>query len=117
MNLLQERADVLPNGQAPEHIRKFLRQAGGVNPWGENKYRLVLADCVMLYCGGRWHDWAPETELLDQGGLEFTGKRKTQYVMRDPVDHTKQIMVEAESPAKVGVKKQQPIRIVEEMRW
>ena len=74
--LLRERDDVLINGIAPKHIRKFLQQIGGVTPWGENRYRLVLAECVMLYVGARWHDWAPNTDLLDQGGLDINMTEK-----------------------------------------
>lgn len=115
--LLPERRDVLPSGVAPKHIRKFLRDTGGVTSWGENRYRLVLAESVMLYCGARWHDWAPNTGLLDQGGLEFSGTRKSKYVTRDPSDPSKTIVAEMDVPAVVGVKKNQPVRVVEEMRW
>ena len=74
--LLRERDDVLINGIAPKHTRKFLQEIGGVTPWGENRYRLVLAECVMLYVGARWHDWAPNTDLLDQGGLDINMTEK-----------------------------------------
>jgi len=116
--LKPERPDVLPEGRAPKHIRKFLRDVGGVNPWGENRYRLVLAQCVMIQQGARWHDWPDDTALLDQGGLEFSERtRKSTYIMRDPTDHSREIAVESDVPAFVGVKKNQPTRVVEEMRW
>lgn len=116
--LLPERNDVLPKGVAPKHIRKFLQDVGGVNPWGENKYRLVIAECVMLYVGARWHDWKPGTGLLDQGGLEFSPEtRKSKCVMRDPTNHSQTMVVEADVPAAVGLKRGNLERIVEEMRW
>jgi len=116
--LLPERPDVLPTGVAPKHIRKWLRSTGGVNPWGENRYRLILAQSIVVHCGARWHDWDANTPLEDQGGLEFSPEtRKSTMVMRDPTDHTKTIAVEAEVPRAVQVKKTAPTRIVEEMRW
>jgi hypothetical protein len=118
--LLQpERPDILPLGSAPKHMRKWLRDVGGVTPWNENRYRLVLAECVMLYCGARWHDWSPEASFEDMGGLEFSElhTRKSKYVMRDPIDPTKQVLVEADIPATVKVKDAKPVRVVEEMRW
>lgn len=116
--LLPERPDVLPTGVAPKHIRKWLRSTGGVTPWGENRYRLVLAESVLLHCGARWHDWDANTPLEDQGGLEFSPEtRKSTMIMRDPTDPTKTIAVEAEVPREVRLKKTAPTRIVEEMRW
>jgi hypothetical protein len=115
--LLPERHDVLTDGRAPKHLRKWLRDVGGVNPWGENRYRLVIAEKVMVYVGARWHDWKPNTVLQDQGGLEFSGTRKSKNVMRDPSDHSKTIEVEMDVPAMVGVSQNSPIRVVEEMRW
>lgn len=116
--LLPERDDVLLSGVAPKHLRKWLQRVGGVTPSGENRYRLVKAECVMVYVGARWHDWDENAELLDQGGLEFSEEtRKSTYVMRDPADHSKEIAIEADIPARVSVKDKHPIRIVEEMRW
>jgi hypothetical protein len=115
--LLPERNDILPEGVAPKHIRKWLRDVGGVTPFGENRYRLILAECAMLYCGARWHDWADDATLQDMGGLDFSGTKKSKYAMPDPSDPTKTIIVEAEVPAMVGVKNAKLIRTVEEMRW
>jgi hypothetical protein len=115
--LLPERNDVLPDGRAPKHIRKFLRDVGGITPWEENRYRLVLAECVMVYGGARWHDWDKAAELTDQGGLRFSGQRKSTYLMRDPTNHSREIAIEADVPAFVGVKPNHPIRVIEEMRW
>lgn len=116
--LVPERADILPIGVAPKHIRKWLQRAGGVTPWGENRYRLVLAQCVMLNCGARWHDYVEGAKLEDMGALEFsTETRKSNYVMRDPTDHTKSIVVEADVPQGVKVKQSALQRVVEEMRW
>ena len=117
-SLLPERPDVLPTGVAPKHIRKWLRATGGLTPWGENRYRLVLAETVLVHCGARWHDWDVNTPLEDQGGLEFsTETRKSKYVVRDPTDISKTIVVEADVPATVQVKPNHPVRVVEEMRW
>ena len=117
-NLLPERADILPIGVAPKHIRKWLQRAGGITPWGENRYRLVLAQCVMLNCGARWHDYVEGATLEDMGALEFsTETRKSNYVMRDPSDPTKSIVVEADVPQGVKVKQPAIQRVVEEMRW
>lgn len=116
--VLPERNDVLPERRAPKHIRKFLMDVGGVNPWGENRYRLVLAEHVMIYVGARWHDWDESVALLDQGGLEFSKETRTsKTIMRDPLNPKRQIAVEADVPATVKVKDNQPIRVVEEMRW
>src|SRR5690348_6527766 len=97
--LLPERDDVLLEGRAPKHIRKWLQRVGGVTPSGENRYRLVKAESVMVYVGARWHDWDQEAELLDQGGLEFSEKtRKSTYLMRDPTNPSKEIAIEADIP-------------------
>lgn len=106
--LLRERDDVLINGIAPKHIRKFLQQIGGVTPWGENRYRLVLAECVMLYVGARWHDWAPNTDLLDQGGLDINMTEK------EALDLSPAELQARMKAAKV--KPNTPERTVEEMR-
>lgn len=119
MNILSpERDDVLLSGRAPKHIRKFLREAGGVTPWGENRYRLVKAEWVMRYCGARWTDWPEGVDLLDQGGLEFSEETRTvKHVCADPTDPTKSIVAEMDVPARVSLKSNQPLRVVEEMRW
>jgi hypothetical protein len=116
--LLPERSDILPEGRAPKHIRKFLQAAGGVTPWGENRYRLVLAQCVMVYVGARWHDWSVNDDLLDQGGLEFSKEtRKSTYLTRDPTNPRREIAIQADVPAFVRPKPNKPVRIIEEMRW
>ena len=118
MTLSPEREDVLKAGVAPLHIRKFLRQVGGVTPWGENRYRLVRAECVMRYCGARWTDWPDGIDLLDQGGLEFSEETvRTKHSFKDPTNPRKTITTEMDVPAKVSLKSNQPLRVVEEMRW
>lgn len=116
--LLPDREDVLPIGVAPKHVRKWLRGIGGVTPWGENRYRLVLAQCLLQQQGARWHDWDVNTPLEDQGGLEFSpDTRKSKYVVRDPLNPAKHVLIEADVPALVQLKRAHPLRIVEEMRW
>lgn len=116
--LLPERDDVLREGRAPRHIRKFLMNVGGVNPWGENRYRLVRAECVMEYVGARWHDWDKGVEFLDQGGLQFSErKRKSTYLMRDPTNPSREVEIETDVPATVSIRETKPVRTVEEMRW
>lgn len=93
-----ERNDVAIAGHAPGHIRRWLKKIGGETPWGENRYRLVLCQHVMLHQGARWHDWDVNVPLEDQGGLEMTTAEETQV-------------------GTAGVKHSKPTRVVEEMRW
>jgi hypothetical protein len=75
MKQTQERNDILPEGRAPRVVRKFLRQVGGLNPYGEDNYRLVLAQCVMILRGGEWWDWPEDTDIEDQGGITFSEEK------------------------------------------
>ena len=112
--LQKERDDVQLAGYAPKEVRKFLIRFGGLNPHGEANYRLVLAQCVLLYHGGRFHDWDPNTSAEQQGGLmesdeteKFTTEVKTPSGIQKIVAEVPKMMV---NPTK-------PLRIVDEMRW
>lgn len=76
--LLVQRDDVTPDGHAPKATQVSLAQIGGLNPYGEPKYRLVLAQCVHEWHGGEFLDWPKNATLQEQGGLVFSGTaRKT----------------------------------------
>jgi len=112
----QGRSRVLPGGEAPRRVRRFLERVGGTNPHGEPNYRIVIAEFVQIYRGNNWHDWPKNTRIQDQGGLVFSEERKIVRTVVPDVTGGKHELV-YEAPAEVAVSHQQPLRIVSEMRW
>jgi len=111
-----KRDDVLPAGEAPKSTKKFLAQLGGLNIYGEPNLRIVLADSIMQYRGGLWHDWAPGTDLKNQGGMVFSEETEVKRVVM-PGAMGKQLVVDVEMPREMQISEQKPIRVVRELRW
>ena len=111
-----ERNDVTPAGRPPDVYRRFLTQVGGVNPYGEPRYRLVRAEEALVFRGGIWHDWPENTSARDQGGIVFSEEKKlVQTVVPDALGGKH--LITSEVPAEVGISTTQPLRVVREMRW
>jgi hypothetical protein len=111
----KEREDVLAAGYAPKEVRKFLAKLGGLNPYGEASYRMVLAQHVLIYRGNHWTDWPENSNLEDQGGLVFSEETKmVDTVVKTPAGIQK---ITAEVPAETYVSRVRPLREVDEMRW
>lgn len=110
-----DRGDVLPDGQAPKSIRTFLRTLGGVNIYGEPNLRVVLANKITQVRGGAWHDWPEGTELSDQGGIVFSEETEVRRVVM-PGALGKKLVADIEMPCETFISKQQPLRVVNEMR-
>lgn len=110
-----ERDDVLRRGWAPVAVRRFVAHAGGLNPYGEKNYRIVLAQSIREWHGGRWVDWPKEATLHDQGGMALA---------RDPVARKHIVKLSRDLPPqeleaeilRLVPTAQQPLRVVEEMR-
>lgn len=49
--------------RAPSHITRAMRVRGGVNPFGESRYRLVWSDGRYVLSGGTYYKWAPGTPV------------------------------------------------------
>lgn len=112
-----ERNDLLPEGRAPRSIRKFLERVGGLNPYGEPKYRLALAQSVMIFRGGEWWDWPEGTAIEDQGGIHFSEEKIASEILTRIPNTNIQLRQELEAIASAAVSEQQPVRVVKEMRW
>jgi hypothetical protein len=110
------RNDVLPQGQAPKSVQKFLLNLAGWNPHGEPMLRLVLADMILIFRGGLWHDWPDYANLNDMGGLIFSEKKVQRQVVMNGV-LGKKFVAMIESPEEMMVNPQQPMKVVREMRW
>lgn len=116
--LYPERDGVLPRGWAPLQVRAFMRQVGGLNPYGEANYRIVLAQSIYEWHGGRWVDWPEGLSIQQMGGTEMVA---------DDKDFKKHILKLAGSglPAqelttevrRLVPSATQPLRVVEEMRF
>lgn len=116
MKLPQERPDIRPEGRAPIHVRKFLAQLGGFNPYGEPNLRIALAQEILIYRGAEWHDWPDNTSLEDQGGLQFSEKTKiVRHTVRGAAGES--LAMDVEVPEELYVSQQKPTRVVKEMRW
>lgn len=111
-----ERSDILPLGRCPEIVWRFLRQLGGLNPYGEPNLRLAKASSIMVLRGGEWHDWPKNTNLQDQGGIYFSEKKKIVRTVQPGYAGTK-MLVDVEMPEEISVVDQKPMRVIKEMRW
>lgn len=80
----KQRDDVFGDGHAPKDIQQALAKAGGLTPYREPKYRLVLAQNVREWHGGEFLDWPTGATLQEQGGLVFTGTQKKQHHIELP---------------------------------
>ncbi len=68
-----DRHDIHGMGHAPRHIQDFLRSFGGLNPYGESLYRLVVAECVMTQeAGEEIIEWRKDSTLAERGGMTTT---------------------------------------------
>lgn len=77
--------DITPSALAPKQYRKALARVGGLNPYSEPLYRVVIAEHVMEWHGGEFWDWTEDADLHDQGGLHFSERMvKREYVVQPP---------------------------------
>lgn len=116
MKETSERSDILAAGRCPLIVQRFLRQLGGLNPYGEPNIRIALADHILIQRGGEYHDWPKGTDLRDQGGLIFSEKTKIVHTTAPGPNGTK-VKISAEMPEEMYVSQQKPTRVVKEMRW
>jgi hypothetical protein len=63
------RNDVRPDGRAPEFIREAILRIGGITPYMEPMYRLIVAESRFLKCDGTWTDWPDYVPVPERGGL------------------------------------------------
>jgi hypothetical protein len=114
-----ERENVMRRGWAPLAYRQFMRRVGGLNPYGENYYRLVLAESIFEWHGGHWIDWPENATLQEMGGLVFAESDKLEirkHVVQLVEKHIPQQEIEAEV-IRLVPSLQQPLRAVDEMRF
>jgi hypothetical protein len=103
-----QRDDIISDGHAPKPIQLALAQVGGLNPHGEPRFRLVLAQCVMEWHGGEFIDWPKGTALQEQGGMVFAGTQLKTHRIKIP-EFTKPLTIQAQVPVMVP-STTQPIR-------
>lgn len=119
-NKYLDRDDVLPEGRAPLPFRKMLAKVGGLNQYGENLYRLVLAQSCMEWHGGQFWDWPENTSLQDQGGLQFSEKIvRRKHLVQRPDRHGKvgPVLMTVDEPEGMMPSMTQPLRVVVESRY
>jgi hypothetical protein len=63
------RNDVTPNGHAPEFIKDAILRIGGLTPYMEPMYRLIVAEQRFFKADGSWTDWPEYTSVSERGGL------------------------------------------------
>lgn len=118
INKYNERDDVAPAGWAPLAHRKALRQFGGTNPYGESRYRVVLAQHVYEWHGGEFWDWPEGAGLSDQGGLVFSDKIvRKKHVIKTGDPRVPLQLLTVEQPEGMIANPSQPLRRVVESRW
>lgn len=104
-----------PNARCSDHVYKFLRKVGGVNPYGENNYLLAIASEVRFLQGGEFWDYPSNVRGLDQGRLEFSEDTvKVPVTTKLPGGGETGFVTEV--PRDMAVTGH-PLRIVKEMRW
>lgn len=111
-----EREDVLIRGWAPTAVRKFMVKVGGLNPFGEKNYRIVLAQSIRELHGGRWIDWPKNASLQQMGGMILRNDpsfRKHVIALTDKNLPPQELRAEV---LRLVPSDQQPLRAVEEMR-
>ena len=64
------RNDLLPsNVTIPKDTLRAIKRVGGVNPFGEPMFRLILAECRVIRSAGSWNQWSKNVPVEDRGGL------------------------------------------------
>jgi hypothetical protein len=111
-----QRGDVAPWAQAPKDVQKFLLKLAGYNPHSEPMLRLCLADGILSFRGGKWHDWPEYAKLEEQGGMQFSDETMVKEVVLNGA-LGKQFKATVEMPREMIVNPQKPMRVVREMRW
>jgi len=115
----KQRDDVVGEGHAPKDIQTALAMKGGLNPYREPKYRLVLAQCVREWHGGEHIDWPEGASLQEQGGLIFTGTEKRKHLVELPdrnlPTYARRLMMDVDAPI-LEPSKVKPVRRFEGMR-
>jgi hypothetical protein len=111
-----ERDGVMPRGWAPLAVRKFIRQVGGLNPYGEANYRLVLAQSIYELHGGRWIDWPAGLSLQQMGGAALVEEKELKHhvlALAGTGLPAQELVAEVR---RLVPSAQRPLRTVEEMR-
>lgn len=116
MRLKAERDDVLPDGRAPRNYRQFLRDFGGVNPYGEANYRLVRAEHVLITLGNLWTDWPEGTPIEEQDGLIFSDETTLVETFAKIKESNLTLKQLVEMPKEMLPSSTKPLRRVAEMR-
>jgi len=105
------------NCRSTEDIYKFLRRAGGVNPYGENNYLLAIASEVRFLQGGEFFDYPEEVAAADCGRLEFDAETKQVPIStKIPGTRGHEETIVVEMPRGMHVTNP-ALRTVKEMRW
>ena len=105
------RDDVSPAGRAPKEVQNALAKAGGYNPYGEPRYRIVLAQHVYAMRGGEHITWDENASLEDQGGLVMSGTQLKSHIIDSPAfKGAKPLKVMGKSPI-FSPSKMQPLRV------
>lgn len=64
------RNDLLPSSVTiPKATIDAIKRVGGVNPYGEPIFRLILAECRIVRASGAWNLWNKNVPVEDRGGL------------------------------------------------
>jgi hypothetical protein len=56
----------------PRETLRFLKRYGGVNPYGQPKWRIVVSSERLIKEAGLWRDWAEGLTTAEKGGLNFS---------------------------------------------
>jgi hypothetical protein len=56
----------------PKETKRFLKRFGGVNPFGQPKWRLIVSEDCLVKEAGVWRDWAEGLSTKEKGGLNFS---------------------------------------------
>jgi hypothetical protein len=55
----------------PRETQRFLKRYGGVNPYNQPKWRLIVSEECLVKEAGVWTDWAEGLSTKEKGGLNF----------------------------------------------
>lgn len=56
----------------PRETLRFLKRYGGMNPFKQPKWRLVVSEERLIKEAGVWKDWAEGLSIKEKGGLNFS---------------------------------------------
>ena len=55
----------------PRETQRFLKRYGGVTPYNQPKWRLIVSEECLVKEAGVWTDWAEGLSTKEKGGLNF----------------------------------------------